>query len=75
VLRGTLHCSRKELKLNRPFWAEALRDPAAPVVRAALDAAATHRARALRKLIEALVQDKREDVALAAGKLLQVWRG
>ncbi len=75
VLRGTLHCSRKELKLNRPFWAEALRDPAAPVVRAALDAAATHRARALRKLIEALAQDKRKDVALAANKLLQVWRG
>ena len=75
VLRGTLHCSRKELKLNRPFWAEALRDPAAPVVRAALDAAATHRARALRKLIDALTEDPRDDVALAAAKLLQVWRG
>ena len=75
VLRATLHSTRKELKLYRPLWAEALRDPAPAVVRAALDAAATHRARALRKLVSALAEDKREDVAFAANKLLQVWRG
>ena len=75
VLRSTLHCTRRDLKLFRPLWAEALRDPASAVIRAAIDAAATHRTRGLRKLVAALAHDKRETVAVAAQKLLDVWNG
>ena len=75
VLRATLHCTRRDLKLYRPLWAEGLRDSAAAVVRAAIDAVATHRARSLRKLIEALAHDKRDPVAASAQKLLEIWNG
>jgi hypothetical protein len=66
LLRATRHCTRDEVKLFRPLWAEALRDPAAPVVLAALECAAFNRARSLRGLIEKLKHDQRTDVATAA---------
>ncbi len=75
VLKATHHCTRDERTLFRPLWAEALRDPAAPVVMNALLAANLHNTRSLRMLVEGLLNDPRDGVAMGAEALLNVWRG
>ena len=71
VVRATRHCTRDELSLFRPVWAEALRDPATAVVAAALDAVGSNRARSLRFLVEALRQDAREGLGQLAQAVLE----
>jgi hypothetical protein len=71
VVRATRHCTRDELSLFRPVWAEALRDPATPVVAAALDAVGANRAKSLRFLVEGLRQDVREGLAQLAQSVLE----
>ena len=75
VISASCHATRDEQSLFRPLWAEALRDPAAAVVLAALDAANINHARSLRPLVSALAKDRRENVAVAAGNLLRIWQG
>jgi len=70
-----MHCTRDELKLFRPLWAEGLRDPAEPVVFAALEAINLNRARSLRTLVQALTRDHRPALATAATELLKTWEG
>ena len=71
VLRSTRHCTRDELSLFRPLWAEGLRDPSAPVVAAALDAVGVNRARSLRFLAEALNGVTREGIGQLAQSVLE----
>ncbi|HLX61775.1 MAG TPA: hypothetical protein VKX17_10880 [Planctomycetota bacterium] len=66
LLRATRHCTRDEVKLFRPLWAEGLRDPSPAVVLAALDCTAYNRAKSLRPLAEKLKHDERPDIAVAA---------
>lgn len=75
MIRATMHSTRDEQKLFRPLWAEGLRDPATPVVRAALESINQNCARSLRPLVEELIRDKRADVAEDAGRLLKIWQG
>jgi len=72
-VRATLHATRAERQLFRPLWAEALRDPAASVVVAALDAVEFNDVRSLRMLVSALTRDSRELVATKAGELIEMW--
>lgn len=66
LLRATRHCTRDEVKLFRPLWAEGMRDPAPAVVLAALDCSAFNRAKSLRPLAVKLKNDERPDIAVAA---------
>jgi len=75
VIRATQQCRQRERSLFRPLWAEALRDPADPVVLAGLEAVGIHAARAVRHLAQELVEDSRERVASAARRLLELWAG
>lgn len=75
VVGATLRATRDERKLFRALWAEALRDPAAPVVTAALDAVGGNDVRSLRPLVEALARDSREPVKEAATQLMEMWTG
>ena len=66
LVRATRHCTRDEVKVFRPLWAEALRDPSGAVVLAALEAAGFNRAKSLRPLAEALKNDERPGLSMAA---------
>jgi hypothetical protein len=66
LVRATRHCTRDEVKLFRPLWAEALRDPSPAVVLAGLEAAGFNRAKSLRPLAEALKNDERLGISIAA---------
>ncbi len=70
LVRATRHCTRDEVKLFRPLWAEALRDPSPAVVIAGLDAAGFNRAKSLRTLVDALKNDERPGIAIAATAVL-----
>jgi hypothetical protein len=73
ILRATRHCTRDELKFFRPLWAEALRDPSAAVVAAALDAVGFNRARSLKPLVEALKRDARPELATLSNAVLEAF--
>jgi hypothetical protein len=75
VLQATFHATRDERGMFRPLWAEGLRDPAAPVALAALDASSAQHARSLRPLVLALCKDAREPVSAAASELAKIWEG
>jgi hypothetical protein len=70
LVRATRHCTRDEVKLFRPLWAEALRDPSPAVVIAGLDAGGFNRAKSLRTLVEALKNDVRPGISIAATAVL-----
>ncbi len=66
LVRATRHCTRDEVTLFRPLWAEALRDPSAAVVLSGLDAAGFNRAKSLRPLVETLKNDTRPELSTIA---------
>ena len=74
LLRATRHCTRDEVKLFRPVWAEGLRDPSPAVALAALDAVVFNRARSLKPLVQSLKHDAREEVASMAHVVLDSFR-
>ncbi|HEY3322755.1 MAG TPA: hypothetical protein VGP72_20025 [Planctomycetota bacterium] len=75
LVQASVRSTRHERKLMRPLWAEALRDPAAAVVVAAIEAARSNNVRSLRPLIKSLCRDAREAVSKPAEELLKTWAG